>query len=173
MLKRAEYRFNGGLSRALTVSRTESLDAHRSAAALAHQASADVLTGWKWLATLDTRTCPACWAQSGSEHPLSEPGPLGHQNCRCTRVPQTRSWADLGFDSIDEPESVFPDSKARFGSLSDTEQRRILGPARFDAWKAGRFPMSDWAVRRSNPGWRDGYYVAPAPGGRSPGRVAA
>ncbi len=168
----AEYRFNGGLTRALTVSRTESLDAHRAASAVTQQEHADVLTGWRWLTHLDQRTCPACIAQNGTAHALSEPGPLGHQNCRCARVPVTQSWRSLGFD-IDEPDDVFPDAEAWFGSLTVAEQRRILGPARYDAWLAGDFPMDRWAVRRSNPGWRDGYYVAPAPGGKSPSRAAA
>lgn len=161
IVKRAEYRFNGGLARALTVSRTETLDAHRAAAALTQQQSADVLTGWKWLAALDARTCPACISQNGTVHPLSEPGPLGHQNCRCARIPVTPSWADLGFEGIDEPEDVFPDAPAWFDNLTVDEQRRILGPDRYEAWKAGDFPMDQWAVRRSNKGWRDAYYVAP------------
>lgn len=163
VVKRAEYRFNGGLARALTVSRTETLDAHRAAAAVTQQQFADVLTGWKWLAALDARTCPACISQNGTVHPLSEPGPLGHQNCRCARIPVTPSWADLGFEGIDEPEDVFPDAHAWFDNLTVDEQRRILGPDRYEAWKAGDFPMDRWAVRRSNKGWRDAYYVAAVP----------
>lgn len=162
MLQRAEGQFNGGLARALNIARTESLDAHRTAAQLAHSANADVLAGWVWLATLDGRTCRGCWGMAGSEHPLSEPGPQGHQQCRCSRMPETKSWADLGFD-IPEPPSVLPDAGQRFDGLSPSEQRGILGVRGYDAWKSGRWPMDQWAQKRSNPGWRDAFYEAPAP----------
>jgi hypothetical protein len=48
MVSGLERQFNGGLTRALVVSRTEILDAHRNAAAVAQQANADVLAGWVW-----------------------------------------------------------------------------------------------------------------------------
>lgn len=173
MLQATEGKFNGGLTRALVISRTESLDAHRAAAALSMQANADVLAGWKWLATLDVRTCPACWAENGTVHDLTEPGPLGHQQCRCSRAPVTKSWADLGFDGLTEPPSVFPDSQARFANLALADQRAILGPSRFEAWSNGHFPIDRWSVRRDNPGWRPAYYTAPVSGGLLARRVAS
>jgi hypothetical protein len=81
ILDRTEGAFNGGLSRALTIARTETLDAHRRAAQVAHSENASALRGWMWLAATSTRTCPACLGMNGTEHPLTEPGPLGHQNC--------------------------------------------------------------------------------------------
>lgn len=81
MLRRAEGAFNGGLSRALVIARTETLDAYRTASALTHEANDHVLAGWMWLADLGPRCCPACWGMHGSVHPLDEPGPLGHQQC--------------------------------------------------------------------------------------------
>ena len=162
MIARTEGHFNGGLSRALTIARTEQMDAHRAAAALAERANADVLEGWVWVADLSTRTCPACWAMNGTIHALDEPGPLGHQNCRCARVPKTRSWRELGFD-VDEPAGVWPDSRAEFARLSPAEQREILGPRRFAAWRDGDYPMSRWATRRETPGWRPSWVVSPAP----------
>lgn len=81
MLRRVEGAFNGGLTRALTIARTEILDASRAAAQLQQQANGDVLAGWIWTADLSARTCPACLSLHGSQHPVSEPGPLGHQQC--------------------------------------------------------------------------------------------
>lgn len=170
MVSRAEGGFNGGLQRALTIARTESIDAHRAAAALGQAEHDDVLTDWTWVAYLSTRTCPACFAKNGTRHPLSEAGPNGHQNCRCARVPTTKSWADLGFD-IKEPPSLLPDSKTYFDNLDAGDQKAILGPARYDAWKAGTFPMEKWAVKKSTPGWRDSYVTAPPP--KSVRRAAA
>jgi hypothetical protein len=169
IVSRAEGRFNGGLSRALVISRTEMLDAHRAAAAVGQAQHADVLAGWIWLSALDSRTCPSCWGKHGSQHPASEPGPFDHQQGRCARMPVTKTWADLGID-LPEPPSVVPDASEVFGALTADEQRSVLGPARYEAFAAGRFPMDQWSVRRSNPGWRDSYAVAPAP--QSGGRVS-
>lgn len=167
MVARAEHRFNGGLTRALVISRTETLDAHRAAAQLGQQASADVLRGWQWVAELDSRTCPSCWAQHGSEHPLDEAGPLDHQQGRCARLPLAKSWRDLGID-LEEPRSLVLDAEATFGSLSAASQKEILGPARYDAWTRGDYPMSGWSRRHETDGWRPSYRVSPAPpsGGR-------
>jgi len=172
IVARAEGRFNGGLTRALTIARTETLDAHRAATQLAQAQHTDVLAGWQWVSALDTRTCPSCWAQHGTIHDLTSPGPLDHQQGRCARVPVVKPWSDLGLD-IEEPPSLVPDAETRFLSLTADEQRAILGPTRYQAWAAGNFPRDAWSVRRSTPGWRDSYGVAPAPGRRhSGGRVS-
>lgn len=162
ILARAEGAFNGGLTRALTISRTESLDALREGARAAQLANAGVLAGWVWTADLGSRTCPACFAMHGSEHPLSEPGPLGHQNCRCARTPKAKTWRDLGFD-LDEPASVLPDAEQVFRSLAPAEQRGVLGRGRYDAWARGDLPLTDWATRRSTSGWRDSYVPVKVP----------
>jgi SPP1 gp7 family putative phage head morphogenesis protein len=170
IVKRAESGFNGGLTRALTIARTETLDAHRAAAALAHRENADVLKGWVWLCALSSRTCPACLGKHGTEHSLDEPGPLGHQNCRCTRMPLTKSWRDLGIDLPEPSGRVIPDAALWFGKQPVKVQQQILGPARYREWKAGRYPIQHWAVRRQNPGWRPSYVTSPAPRGGTIGR---
>lgn len=154
ILARAESGFNGGLARAINISRTETLDAHRQAAAVGQAEHTEVLAGWVWLTKLDTKTCPACVGMAGSLHSLEEPGPLGHQQCRCARMPQTKSWRELGFD-VDEPPSALPDPDAWFEGLSSEEKRELLGPKRYQAWAAGEYPRSAWAQQKSNPGWRD------------------
>lgn len=162
MLQRTEGIFNGGLSRALTIARTEQLDAQRAAAQLGEKQNTDVLQGWVWSASLSARTCPACWGMNGTEHSLEESGPNGHQNCRCVRLPKTKTWKELGFN-IEEPRSLLPDKEAVFGRLSTSEQIDILGPSRFAAWDAGKFPMSKWATTRDNVGWRKSVVPASAP----------
>lgn len=174
ILARAEGRFNGGLTRALNIARTETLDAYRAAAQLGQAQHTDVLTGWQWLATLDARTCPSCWAQHGTIHDQADPGPLDHQQGRCARMPVVKPWADLGFGDLDEPPSLVPDAAVRFAALDPAEQAAVLGPARYRAWVAGDYPMDTWSRRHSTDGWRDSYRVSPAPhsGGRS-SRTAA
>jgi len=162
IVKSTEGKFNGGLSRAMGIAQTEVLDAHRAASKLAHEENADVLRGWLWLAATSTRTCAACLGMNGTEHPLTEPGPLGHQRCRCSRVPLSKSWKDLGID-IPEPEPATTGSQAWFDSQSEATQKQILGPARYAAYTRGDYPMTQWATRRSNDGWRDSYVVSPVP----------
>lgn len=169
MVQRAEQAITGefGLTRALRIARTEQLDAYREAARMGRQAHADVLQGWTWVATLDARTCPSCWSQHGTVHPVDERGPDDHVQGRCAAVPKTKSWRDLGI-GLDEPADLTPDAEAVFSGLPVAEQRQILGRRRFDAWQDGDYPMGAWSVRRENPGWRPSYQVSPAPpsGGR-------
>jgi hypothetical protein len=170
MVRRSEQGFNGGLSRAMTISRTELLDAHRTAAAEGQAAHTDVLAGWTWLAKLDDKTCRSCWSKAGSVYPLTEAGPLDHQSGRCARMPKTQSWADLGFD-LDEPADVTPDPVEQFAALTPAQQQRILGRAGYAAWLRGEFPIEAWSQKRTSTGWRDSFGVAPAP--QSRGRLGS
>lgn len=160
MLQRLEGGFNGGLARALNIARTEILDAHRAAAAASQAANSKVLTGWVWTAKLDARTCPSCWAQHGSRHPLDEQGPLDHQSGRCARTPVTKSWKELGFD-IPEPPSILPDARTTFAGLPEADQLQIMGPARLAALQRGDIAWDDLSKLRRTNGWRDSYGVVP------------
>ncbi len=162
MVARSQSTFNGGLARAMTIARTEMLDAQRRAAQISERGSTDLLAGWIWTAALSARTCSACWGMHGQEFPLTQAGPEGHQNCRCTRVPRTKTWAELGFD-IPEPRSLLPDGDARFDALAPGDQLAILGPTKYSAWQAGDFPRSSWATKRSTDGWRDSWVPAKVP----------
>lgn len=160
MLNRLEGGFNGGLTRALVITRTELIDASRAGAAAQQQANADVLAGWLWSATLDATTCPSCWAMHGTEFPLDEDGPLDHQQGRCVRLPVTKTWRELGYD-LDEPPSVIPDAQQVFADLSPADQMAVMGPGRLDALQSGRMGWDDLSARRTTDGWRDSYGVAP------------
>lgn len=148
-------------NRALIIARTEMLDAYRGAAYLGQAANADVLAGWQWLAKLDSRSCPSCWAQHGTVHPITTPGPLDHQQGRCARMPLTKSWKDLGFDDLDEPDSIVPDAQSTFDGLSEKDQLRIMGRDRLKALRDGDIGWTDLSTKRSTLGWRDSYVVTP------------
>ena len=162
MLARCEGHFNGGIARAMRISRTETLDAMRAASRLADLSNPDLVTGWQWVASLGPRTCSSCWSQHGSIHPADEPGPLDHHNGRCARIPVPKSWRDLGFD-IDEPASVIPDAQTTFDAMGRDAQRQVLGSKGLAAYEQGRFPMSAWSVRKDTPEWRPAYYAAKPP----------
>lgn len=163
IIARARTGFDGGIARAQVIARTEMIDAHRAAAKASQDANADLLTGWRWWAQLGPRTCPSCVAQHGRLHDLDEPGPLDHHQGRCARLPVTKTWRDLGFP-LDEP--TRPPVKLGsewFADQPEAVQRSILGDKRFDAWKAGDYPVTTWSQKRSARGWRDAYHARPAP----------
>jgi hypothetical protein len=163
MVARVEGAFNGGLTRAMTIARTETLDAYRVASAYAHTANADVLSGWRWLCSLDSRACPACWSKNGTTYPVTTPGPWGHQQCRCARVPTVRPWSELGIN-VPEPADTFPDAQARFWSLPAADRLAIMGPARLELLRSGAVDWSDLATRRDSAGWRPSYGPRPVGG---------
>lgn len=161
MVRAVEGRFNGGLARALTIARTEMLDAYRTAAGAQQAANADVLQGWVWSAQLDSRTCPSCVAQHGTVHSLEEDGPWDHQNGRCARMPLVKPWSQLGFAQR-EPQRQMVTGPEWFADQPAAVQVKILGPERLDALTAGRATWSDMSQLRRNTGWRSSYGPTPA-----------
>lgn len=149
------------LNRANIIARTELLDAHRGAARLGQAANADVLQGWQWMAKLDRRTCPSCWSMHGTTHSLIEPGPHDHQQGRCARLPVTKSWKELGFDGIDEPEPLMRNAQAEFWRLPESEQALVMGKERLAQLKRGDLAWDDLSMVTSTPGWRKSYVVRP------------
>lgn len=160
MLDRLEGRFNGGLTRALRVARTEMLDAYRQSSAEIATTDADIVSKVVWTAALDTRTCPACVAMHGTEFPTGTAGPEGHPQCRCTFIEQTKTWRELGF-AVEEPPSMFPDRDVWWDSLDDADRLQVMGPGRLAALESGEVGWDSLAQRKANVGWRDAYYVTP------------
>lgn len=161
ILKLSEGRFNGGLTRALTIARTETLDAHRAATQSSEKTNTAILEEWEWHASLTGRTCPSCWSKHGTRHPLDESGPNDHQSGRCSRVTITKTWAELGFKGITEPESLTQNAEAVFKDLTPESQALIMGKTRADMLAKGEISWADLSTKQTNPGWRDSYTVTP------------
>jgi SPP1 gp7 family putative phage head morphogenesis protein len=160
MVRQVEGAFNGGLTRAINIARTEMLDAYRNTSAAVHEANSDVLDGWTWIATLDRRTCPSCWAMHGTHHPLDQAGPWDHQQGRCARMPKVKSWLELGIPG-QEAEDLTPDAERVFAALPPDDQLAIMGPGRLALLTAGRVSFADLAVRRDNQAWRPAFVARP------------
>ena len=156
MVRDVEGDFDGGLARAQVIARTETIDAYRAGARAHHEANADVLAGWVWLANLSERTCPSCVAMHGTEHALDEPGPLDHPQGRCSRMPLVKPELVPG-----APTPTIESGPEWLARQPEGVQRSVLGPRRFEAWQDGDYPASRWAVRRESPDWRASY--APGP----------
>jgi len=142
----------GNLVRALRIARTETMRSYREANREVYWANRYILKGWRWASARNERTCAMCWAMDGTVHGLDEQ--LEEHICgRCTMVPLTKSWRELGFD-MDEVESQVPETGIEaFGQLFDTEQLKVLGPAKYAAWKEGRFNLNDLVGRKYDPQW--------------------
>jgi hypothetical protein len=97
---------------------------------------------------------------NGTTYPVETPGPWGHANCRCARMPVTRSWSALGLHGV-EPASTFPDARARFDALPAADQLAVMGPSRLAALRSGQADWSDLAQRRDTTGWRPSYVATP------------
>lgn len=160
MVRRAEKGFNGGLTRAMRISATELLDAHRAAAQVSQDQNAEVLAGWIWLCHLSPTTCGSCLVKHGTLHDIDEPGPNDHPQGRCSRMPKVKPWAELGFD-VEEPADLIPDARAWFDALPEADQVAILGRARLDLLLAGEISWDDLTVRRTSPEWRDSWGLTP------------
>lgn len=162
IMARLEGHFNGGLSRATRIARTELLDALRTAELETEKQNRGLITGWTWYATLDARACTSCLAMHGTFHDLDEFGPADHQNGRCARLPKTKSWAELGFTGIEDEDPDYQGERdAWFDNLTDNTQRAVMGPARLELFKSGQIGWDDMTTRKDNPNWRPAHYETP------------
>ena len=116
---------------AVRMARTAMLWAYREAARANYQANGDVVTHWQWYAHLDGLTCMSCVAMHGTIHPLSKPLD-DHHHGRCAAVPVVLGQALVPEDA----------GAAWFNNLPEEQQRIMMGTGAFDAWKAGKFELS-------------------------------
>lgn len=142
------------LTRSLRIARTETLGAYRQATVESYRANQDVVRGWTWWAAIDTRTCASCWGQHGSEHSLDE-SLASHVNCRCTMVPRTATWQELGFDVPDTRPPVATGEEV-FARLPAEEQLAVLGPSKHAAYAAGEIRLGDLVEHTNHPRWGAG-----------------
>jgi SPP1 gp7 family putative phage head morphogenesis protein len=94
-----------GVSRrhARTVAHTALQHVAHVARAETMQANAEILEGYRWVSTLDSKTSELCQSLDGQVFELGEgPMPPAHPNCRSTVVPVTKTFRELGLD-LDEP----------------------------------------------------------------------
>jgi hypothetical protein len=125
-----------GLSWALTTARTAQLWSYREATRANYMANSDIVSGWRWHATFDARTCMSCIAQHGSLHQVSEVL-NDHHNGRCTQIPEVPLARRFGI-AMPEIEA----GEQWFNRQPEAQQRQRMGPGMFDAWKAGAFQFN-------------------------------
>jgi SPP1 gp7 family putative phage head morphogenesis protein len=81
------------LNRAMTIARTETMDAYNQANIATYRANSDVVSGWRWLTGGDP--CDICAEEADADHDIMDDPPPAHPNCRCVASPITKSWDDI------------------------------------------------------------------------------
>lgn len=137
--------FGVGLNRALTVARTETLRSYRMGSFEQYRDSG-VVSGYKRLASHDSRTCPGCLFRDGELIESLDGDFEEHPNGRCTAVPVV----------IGIPAPKWTNGLKWFAGQSETTQREILGAGRFDAWKKGA-DLKDMSTFVNDPTWGGSY----------------
>lgn len=136
---RIRERAGMSLTRALLIARQEPLRAYREAARMAYQHHTGVIR-WRWLASLDVRTCALCWAMDGREFPLTVKF-TSHIGCRCSMVPVT------------EKSSKAITGAERFDELEPGQQLEILGPQKFKLYKERKITLDQLVGVRYSAEW--------------------
>lgn len=137
----------GNLTRALTISRTETLRAYREAQREVYLEFPDLVTGQQWVCALDKRSCAACIALHGTIIKVDEPMPA-HPNCRCTVAPLVDGGPRIR------------SGVQWFRSQPASLQREVLGPAKYEAYAARRITLPDLVDLKRSPVWGDSASVA-------------
>jgi hypothetical protein len=140
IMNAAEGEFGGGLVDALRMSRTSQLWADREASRANYIANSDIVTGWIWIAELDSETCMSCVAQHGERFDLDEVLD-DHHNGRCTMIPEIQGQ---------NPVDGMTGGKDWFNSQDEKTQKDMLGPGKYEAWKDGQFDLSQLSTQKSD-----------------------
>lgn len=133
---------DGNMTRANAISRTEQHRAYRAAHIESYTQNQDVVDGWIWHSALDERTCMSCVTMHGRFFSADEP--FGsHVSCRCSPIPKTKTFAELGFTGIPETSIDIEPGITWFERQPEAIQIRMMGPSKFAAWKSGAISLDD------------------------------
>ena len=150
-----------GLSKALTLSRTETMRAYREASRMQYAANPAIVKGYRRMSAKDGRVCMACVVLDGELYGLDEPL-QAHPNCRCTLVPETITYEDLGLQDVPMPE---PGDTGRewFRKQPRNTQLQIMGNSetRLGAWERGDVTFADMVKVTDHPVWGKSASVKP------------
>lgn len=123
-----------------------------------------VLRGVKWLATLDTKTCPICGPMDGKVFDVDDPSlpqPPLHWGCRCKLSPVVKSFRELAGlkpraasgvsdrtrDSIDGQVPADVTWSEWIEQQPAARQDEIFGAGRARLFRAGKITAKDLATR--------------------------
>lgn len=135
-----------GLERITLIARTEQLRVWRTSSQRQYEQSGVVLFH-KRLAARDA--CLACLMADGEILPITQPL-YDHPRGRCTSVPVVRG----------APEPTWTTGRELFEAMDPEQQRELMGPGMFEAWKNGEFDLSQLVQHRHSDEWGDSIATA-------------
>tara|TARA_Y100000310_G_scaffold152539_1_gene152015 strand:+ start:1005 stop:2105 length:1101 start_codon:yes stop_codon:yes gene_type:complete len=150
--------FGEGLSRALMVSRTEILRSYREGNRAQWLANPSVVRRWERRSARNERTCMACVALDGTIYEVEDPGDF-HINDRCSMIPITLTYREMGLDVDETPRSSIS-SRDWFAAQPEATQRKMMGNRAFDAWTDGDIGFEDFVHTERSTQWGDASGVA-------------
>ncbi|WP_313392045.1 minor capsid protein [Sphingobium yanoikuyae] len=139
---------------AQSIVRTATAHVSNVAAQETWKANSNVVRGWQFLATFDSRTTITCAGLSGQVFPIGEgPMPPRHIGCRSHSLPVTKSYRQMGLDMDDVPagdrasmdgqvagDTTFKDWMLKNGEATQNE---ILGPTRAAMFRDGKLTLAE------------------------------
>lgn len=117
-----------------------------------YDANEDIIKGYRYTATLDTRTTELCASRDGKFYKLGEPKPAipAHFRCRSRYVAVIKSFKELGLD-VDLPESTRASMDGQVPSKTTYQewlkkqsverQNEVLGVTKAKLFREGNLPI--------------------------------
>jgi len=115
----------------------------------------DLIEGWEYVSTLDSRTCLVCGADDGKIFKLDakKPSLPRHWRCRCCYIPKLKPMKGVPDVETSRP-AVAGDEVKRFRGnyqgwmrhMLDKDPdfvKEVLGPKRFELFKAGKLTLDN------------------------------
>lgn len=147
------------LTRSLRIARTEMLRAWRKSSIQGYRDQGSLIKGYKRHAQADDRTCIACLLMDGFVYQTEEDF-TDHVQGRCAVIPITRSWAELGFEGIEDTNPEWTKGREWFLDQNAGTQRKIVGDAMYEAWKGGEIDLEDMKTLHRSQEWGDSWQQA-------------
>jgi SPP1 gp7 family putative phage head morphogenesis protein len=123
-----------------------------------YDANDDIIKGYRYTATLDTRTTELCASRDGSFFKMGEPKPSipAHYRCRSRYVPVLKSFKELGLDANEFTPSTrasmdgqVPDKLTYsdwLGKQSEARQVKVLGKAKAELFREGKLSLDKFVA---------------------------
>lgn len=169
---------------AISIARTYVQSVNSRAQEQVYRANSDIVKKVKWCASFENSkkskglgTCLRCAALDGQEWPIKAenkpPMPL-HIRCRCTWLPVTVTYRELGLDIDELEDAARPYTIRKLKAIDEGGTRKIeavgqhqgdwaswletrskkfqldaLGPGRYELWQSGKVSLHDMVDRKT------------------------